>query len=180
LKNFQLIAKGIGVAGALHDLAVQAHRWNHFTLRQTTPGSAHHDTKTIILRGPSRYTMDAVFNDIEAEWDYLNMVHLPRVRKLFDSLNFGEVEKLGRAMLVDLKAGGSIDAHQDEGAYAAYYDRFHLVLRSKRGNWFHCGDEALHMQEGELWKFNHHLTHSAVNRSDEGRIHLIIDARLKA
>jgi hypothetical protein len=179
LKNFQLIEKGVDIRRAMDELAANAKLWDAFTLRQDTPGSAHHDTKCIILRGPSTFTMDAVFNDIEAEW-FPFIRSLPEMKVLLDGLNLGRVEKLGRVMLVDLKSGGSIDAHQDEGAYAAYYDRFHLVLQSKPGNWFVCGDEAIQMKPGELWKFNHHLMHSAANRSDEGRIHLIIDARLKA
>jgi len=178
--NFQLIADGFNVQAAIAELAAKADAFKMFTGRQEAPGSAHHSTECIVLRGPVAITMDAVFNDTHAVWYPLPPeLDLPDTleltRKALDKLS--PMAELGRVMVVSLKAGGAIDAHIDEGAYAAHYERFHLVLTSKPGNVFQCGREAIHMQPGELWQFDHRQLHSVQNASDEDRIHIIIDAR---
>jgi len=179
MRNFQLVAQGLDVQPALAELAARPELWRIFTARQETPGSAHHDTECIVLRGPKTISIESVFNDLDAEWlAYASA--LPAMRDLIAlaGARLGPVEQLGRVMVVNLKAGGHIDPHIDEGAYAAHYDRFHLVLQSAPGNLFQCGDEAVHMREGELWKFDHHTEHQVANGSEQGRIHIIIDARL--
>lgn len=183
MRNFQLIARGVDVRPALAGLAARPELWRIFTGRQDTPGSAHHDTECIVLRGPATITMEAVFNDLNAHWlDYDGI--LPALSEVLALTiaavgKLGDVEQLGRVMVVNLKPGGRIDPHADEGAYAEHYERFHLALASEPGNWFYCGDEAVYMKPGELWKFDHHTEHQVANLSDQGRIHIIIDARRK-
>jgi len=178
MHNFELISKHFRVQPALDELATHPDLWKLFTARQETPGTAHHDTECIVMRGPKTITQESVFNDIEAEW-LPYAAGLPALMLAISSacLALGHVTKLGRVMVVNLKPNGHIDPHIDEGAYAAYYERFHLVLQSERGNWFHCGREAIHMQPGEFWKFNHHEQHEVHNLSTDNRIHIIIDAQ---
>lgn len=180
MRNFKLIAQGIPTAPVLAELATRGDLWRQFTGRQDTPGSAHHDTECIVLRGPASMTMHAVFNDLEAHWyPHADLIDADALRQVLNAAisQLGEIEQLGRVMVVDLQPGGHIDPHVDEGVYAAHYERFHLVLQSAPGNWFFCGNEAVYMKPGELWKFDHHTTHSVQNLSKQGRIHIIIDAR---
>lgn len=182
MRHFDLIAVNLPTAAALADLAEHPALWSRFTGRQDTPGSAHHDTECIVLRGPASITMDAVFNDLDAHWyPHGELMGADALRTVLDAAleALGEIEQLGRVMVVNLKPEGHIDPHIDEGAYAAHYERFHLVLAAKPGNWFHCGDEAVQMKPGELWQFDHHTEHQVHNFSDAGRIHIIIDARRK-
>lgn len=179
MRNFQLIAKGLDAQPALAELAAHPELWRIFTGRQDTPGSAHHDTECIVLRGPKTISIESVFNDLDANWlSYVGA--LPELMALVVKAGnaLGDIKQLGRVMVVNLKPGGRIDAHSDTGAYAEHYDRFHLVLDSKPGNWFYCGAEAVYMKPGELWKFDHHTEHQVANLSASGRIHIIIDARL--
>jgi quercetin dioxygenase-like cupin family protein len=81
---------------------------------------------------------------------------------------------LGRIMIVRLKTGGEIAPHIDEGAYARYYARFHLVLESNPACVFKAGGELVHMAPGELWWFNHQVEHSVVNNGPD-RTHIIVD-----
>lgn len=161
-------------------LAEQEHceLWDVFTARQDTPGSPHHDTRCIVLRGPvgDLLTADVVFNEIQSV-DTCAVEYLPAVRDLCIAAcaRLG-VKELGRVMLVELAPGGHIDRHFDDGAYAAHYQRFHLVLQSDDGNTFTCGAESIHMKPGELWKFDHRAEHEVTNASARPRIHLIIDA----
>lgn len=152
--------------------------WDFFTARQDARGSAHHDTRCILMRAPdaTEITADVWFNVTESV-DTGAVVHLPAVCALVASAcDRLKVVELGRVMLVELAPGGHIDRHVDEGAYAAHFSRFHLPLVSAPGNEFHNGVEQLHMQPGELWQFNQHAEHEVFNRSDTPRIHLIIDA----
>lgn len=180
MRNFQLLATGLPVAAALAELETRPQLWRIFTGRQDTPGSAHRDTECIVLRGPASITMAAVFNDLDAHWyPHADLIDADALRAVLDAaiVKLGPIEQLGRVMVVNLKPEGHIDRHADEGAYAAHYERFHLALSAKPGNWFHCGDEAVYMKPGELWKFDHHTPHEVHNFSDSGRIHIIIDAR---
>lgn len=158
--------------------AIGSDMWDLLTVRQDTLGSAHHDTRSIILRGPNCdvLTHDVVFNMIECV-DTPAVEWFPATRDLCAAacVRLG-VKDLGRVMLVELAPGGHIDLHIDEGAYAAHYDRFHMVLQSEPGNLFVNGFESIHMKPGELWQFDQHVEHEVFNNSITPRIHLIIDA----
>jgi hypothetical protein len=174
--NFRLL--GTFDVQAAQDEQAGSELWNMFTARQDTPGTPHHDTRTIILRGPAAtvWNHDIIFGMLESE-DTRAGEHLPALvdlcRAACDRIG---VKELGRVMLVELAPGGHIDAHFDDGAYAAHYERFHLVLQSDAGNTFTCGGETIHMKPGELWKFDHRTEHEVHNASARPRIHLIIDA----
>lgn len=180
--NFQLYGR-LDVARAAKESLASAH-WDDFTARQATPGSAHHSTRSIILRGPdvpngALMTADTVEMIASRDWDD-NIKALPAVHDLcVKACQMLHVKELGRVMLVELPAGAAIDRHLDEGAYAAHFERFHLSLMSDEGNAFTCGDETIHMQPGELWRFNHHIEHEVANNSLRPRIHLILDAVLE-
>lgn len=174
--NFRLHGSFDAAAAAIEQ--AECGLWDYFTARQDAPGSAHHDTRCILMRGPAadELTEEVWFNTTDSI-DTGAVPHLPEVSALVaaacDRL---KVQELGRVMLVELAPGGHIDRHVDEGAYAAHFSRFHLALQSDAGNVFHNGADQIHMQPGELWQFNPHAEHEVFNRSDRPRIHLIIDA----
>ena len=184
--NFKLIGRfdvtdvlADQVGGVMEPRTEIADLWDVFTGRQDTPGSAHHDTRCVVLRGPAaqELTHDVVFSMIECVDAADVLADLPYVVEVCAAVcKRLRVTQLGRVMLVELKPGGHIDQHTDQGAYATHYDRFHLVLQSDPGNTFTNGDETIHMQPGELWQFNHHVEHEVTNNSNTSRIHLILDA----
>lgn len=163
--------------GSLDELRKNAALWKQITARQTTPGSPHHDTEAIFLRWCADQSVAAAFTHISAV-DYPAREALPKCSRLLMLLEkHVDVKELGRAMIVNLLPGGHIDAHIDEGAYADHYNaRFHYVMESAPGNVFRCGNECVHMGEGELWRFDHKREHEVWNHSAGPRIHLIFDA----
>lgn len=178
--NFRMYGT-FDVAAAVREQA-GANFWDAFTARQDAPGSAHHDTRCIVLRGPdipdgTPYSHDVAFNVLDSrDWE-TSIRQLPEVAALcVAACQRLRVKELGRVMLVELKPGGHIDRHADEGAYAEHFDRFHLALQSDAGNTFSNGAESIHMKPGELWKFDHRIDHEVFNHSATPRIHLIIDA----
>jgi GNAT superfamily N-acetyltransferase len=179
MHNFQCLLTDLDVGPMLDALDARPQLWSEITVRQDAPGSPHHDTECIWLRGPREITLDSVFNDLRSV-DYLSMHELaevvyplvaPILRQLGSTV-------LGRVMIVNLQPGGVIDPHEDQGKYAKTFSRFHLVLKSEPGNTFTCDGETVHMAPGELWWFNHRGEHTVRNDSTEPRIHVIFDAQV--
>jgi len=180
-ENFQLLATGLNVEPLLKSIQAKPELWSEITARQTTTGSPHIDTESIFLRWCKTQTVDAVFTEIPAV-DYPAIELLPEAKELISGLlaSVGSTE-LGRVLIVNLKPGGEISPHEDQGAYADYYERFHICLESKDQNIFYSklsdhGGEFVHMAPGDAWWFNHKAPHYVANHSDAPRIHLIIDA----
>lgn len=171
----------IPVDGLMDDIADE--EWKEFTGRQDHPASSHKDTEAIYLRWSKSMSIDSVFTDIHAV-DYPALDRHKQFRRVLAKIMYyTKGKELGRAMIVKLKPGGYIDKHTDEGDYAEYYSRYHLVLQSNdlvsfqvdltnESHW-----ETVNMVNGELWWFNHRKPHCVDNASDEDRIHLIVDIR---
>lgn len=176
MHNFQKVASGLDTAPLLAAVQERPHLWKQLTIREDTPGSPHHDTETIWLRGPKTISYETMFMSEEAH-DYSGLVAMekPLVALFGQMLPLIPYTRIGRAMIVNLKPGGVIDPHEDTGRYAKTYSRFHLPLQSEPGNVFQCDDEQVHMQVGELWWFNHRGRHTVRNDSDKPRLHLIFD-----
>lgn len=170
--NFRRLMTGVDVAAAALEIMKQPALWKLMQVRQQYEGSAHIDTEAIVLRGPA--TTEGIFDNLECVNFKVNE-DLPATVELIRGITaFLKAREIGRIMLVRLNAGGCIRPHVDEGAYARYYARFHLVLESNPTCRFRCGEEMVNMAAGELWWFNHQVLHSVVNRGAE-RTHLIMD-----
>jgi hypothetical protein len=174
MRTHAVVADGLDPAPLMAAIDAQPGIWRAITQRQEYPGTAHADTETIFLRGPIPGCSD-VFNDIRCV-DYgvfLDML-APRVhallRRLLDSVD--GYDEIGRAMIVKLKSGGHIMPHVDEGRYADFYDRFHLVMRGACR--FRVADAVFSYPPGVVFWFNHKLEHEVWN-SGEDRVHLILD-----
>ena len=176
--NFDRIATGLDVAPLLAALDAMPELWGEITLRQDYPGSAHHDTDCIFLRGPRSFTPEDYFFDL-GSFDYPAMDKLadalvPLLRQLLQDVL--QVEELGRVLIVRLKPGGHVDAHVDEGDYADHFARFHVALTGEPGSVLTAGGEVQHFAPGEAWWFDHKVEHTADNLGDVPRIHIIFDA----
>lgn len=101
--------------------------------------------------------------------------HFPRTTGYVEQLAQIMDGTLGRVVLARLKPQGTVYPHADDGLYWLLRDRYHLVIRSAKGSRFKLRDEEALMQEGELWWFDHTVTHEAFNDSDQDRIHVIMD-----
>lgn len=152
-------------------------------LRQQAPGSAHHDTETIILRAPPEPSADNWQLDVDhidypilKDWKSAKAM-LTRIRNAVAPLNGGAPAELGKAMVVSLKPGGHVDWHVDEGEYAEAHDRLHVCLVPSPGAWLYAGGEGAVLPVGQLTWVNNRVLHSAVNMGQNARVHLIVDVR---
>lgn len=173
--NFQNLSAKLDVRPLLCSLERQPELWNEITGRQDYPGSAHGNTKSIFLRWCKGLDINSAFTEIPA-FNFPAMGKLPEAHELINSvIQKAGGQELGRVLIVNLCPGGRILPHADEGAYADYYERFHIVLKSEDGNFFRCGKEITKMLPGEVWCFNHKERHEAINNSQSDRIHMIVD-----
>lgn len=78
--------------------------------------------------------------------------------------------------LMNLAPGSVIHEHRDRGlAYEFNSFRIHVPLQTNPEVDFIVGGNRLDMQAGECWYANFDLPHSVNNRSNESRVHLVID-----
>lgn len=175
MKYFHKVGARIEPGPLLAAIDAVPHLWGEIQLRQQYAGSAHADTESIYLRGPTR--LEGLFDNLDSV-TYATAEKIgPELGHTYETLSDQlRIRELGRMMFVKLKPHGCIHQHIDEGAYARFFARFHYVLKSTPGCLFTCGDEQVHMAPGETWWFNHQVEHSVVNNSEEERIHLIFDA----
>lgn len=173
MKNFKLIKSGIDPKPVLDSLAAHRELWDAITARQTFEGSAHVDTECIYLRAPADPANFFECLDSVPCPEFVDAIGHPIVNLVNEVVRIIGARALGHSMLVKLLANGHIRAHTDEGSYARYYARFHVVLSGHCV--FHCGGERVHMRTGELWWFNHQKEHK-VQGGKKDRINLILDA----
>lgn len=85
--------------------------------------------------------------------------------------------KLGRIMIVNLASGGVVAPHIDPLDYFAMYSRFHVPFKTNTSVVFNDGHGSRdeHMPYKMLSRLNNRKLHALYNKSDENRIHLIVD-----
>jgi len=180
MRNFLLLAQNIDVMPLLMAIQRQPELWDQNTLRTTHPQTPHTRVSDIWLRFnelPAPGEEARILDEHESIW-YPAIHALPQARPLiFGLMARVEGERLGRCLITRLAPGCKIDPHVDGGSHAAYYERYHIVLQSRPGSVFRCGDETVHMAVGDVWWFDNSIEHEIVNNSDDDRIHLIVDIK---
>lgn len=185
MRNFQLISQQNNVQPLLNAVLRNPQLWNQHTLRTDHPNTAHSEVDDIWLRfdpiseaGPDEvHKVDQILDSHESI-NYPAMRMLPQARSLiFGLMGMVEGERLGRCLITRLPPGGVITLHIDSGDHAVYYDRYHIVLMSRAGCVFKCGEEMVNMLTGDVWWFDNSVEHEVINNSDEDRIHLVVDIR---
>lgn len=159
--------------------------WQLTTQRQTTTRALRH-TESIPLRYlkdlPARSTTMEANQHMEVTDSKLAVVPVfKKTIEWFESALAGtgcsRVE-FGRIFASKLAGNQSIDLHTDEGRYFSYYDRFHFTVTAAPANVFVIRDRECTLEQDSLYWVNNHVPHWLENKSPEGRINFIIDARL--
>lgn len=152
--------------------------WQQFTVRQNFPGSAHIATQCIPLRGAATFLKS--YEPRAKRWRTPASHFLPHTTALVNRVLAGlPVTSVGNVLAVSLRPGGEVLPHIDEGAYPDHFERFHIAVTSPQGNWFKVDGEVFSPEQGDIFFFNHRVTHSVGNPSEDARIHIIVDVTLK-
>lgn len=174
MRYFYRVTENAPILPLMAALARQPGLWNQNQLRKTFDDSPHTQVDDILLRfgKPDGDDLEAIDGEL--------MHKLPGAKKMaLDTMALLGGSRLGRVIITRLEPGKSIAPHSDRmGEYASYYTRYHLVLQGLPGSQFNCGDETVCMRTGELWWFDASAEHSVVNRSEDDRVHMLIDVRV--
>lgn len=193
MRNFLQVGQGIDVVPITNALIRQPELWNTETCRTAFAGSPHTQVDDILVR----------FNDLEqyrnissigkTMGEYVGAVNdehesicfpawnkLPEAHKvIFDLMHYLRAFRLGRVLITRLAPGKKIDPHKDGDAHSAYYERYHIILQNNPGSIFKCGNEQVQMKPGEIWWFQNAVEHCVENYSNDDRLTMIVDMRLK-
>jgi len=171
IENYQAVIEGLDCV--TWQEAAKEEIWRESPIK--TP---HKDTQSIYLRMPDFINRHTVFNELEANTTTI-LANSPKVQDIIlECMYVVGCSRLGRVMIVNLKPGGVITSHIDEGLYAASYRRFHLPLVTNPNVRFTVGNVTRHLKEGLLYEILNKQLHSVINDSDEDRLHLIMDMQL--
>ena len=78
--------------------------------------------------------------------------------------------------LMNLAAGASIKEHADlDLSFQSGILRLHIPIQTNEAVEFYVDNQRVVMNEGECWYGNFELPHKVFNKSEEDRIHLVID-----
>ena len=118
---------------------------------------------------------DRIYPDPSAIGQFRDTAVLGRSPALRSVLDAFECE-LSCVRLLKLAAGSSIKEHRDDGLSAVHGEaRVHIPIISDDDVEFFLDGELVPMQVGEAWYLDLELPHRVDNRSDEDRVHLVID-----
>jgi hypothetical protein len=83
--------------------------------------------------------------------------------------------KAGRVLLIKLLSKSEVYPHTDKGDYLSTVNRVHIPIITNSNVFYTVNNESINMKVGECWEINNFKTHSVSNKSDEDRVHLLID-----
>lgn len=83
--------------------------------------------------------------------------------------------KMGKVILINLPANKNVLEHKDHGDYLDIVRRFHIPIITNKDVFFKIENEIKNMKAGECWEINNSKLHSVDNKSNEDRVHLLID-----
>jgi hypothetical protein len=159
--------------------------WQLSTHRQTVTHALRH-TESI----PLRYLKDLPKGSTTMEANQhmevtdSKLADIPVLRKTIEWFESALADsgcsrvEFGRVFASKLSGNQKIDIHTDEGKYFSHYDRFHFTVTAAPNNLFVIRDEECVLEQDSLYWVNNHVPHWLENKSTEGRINFIIDARL--
>lgn len=151
-------------------------KWLEFTFRQNQESKYHMNTLTIPL----------IFFDINLPIHTSHKNHekhpyysifkqdLDKVQAFID-VKYNSVGSIIRAMIVTLQPKSSILRHFDIPYFHKSSQKFHIPIITNDEVFFSVDTDTVNMRVGEVWEINNLKYHSVDNKSDQKRVHLIVD-----
>lgn len=133
--------------------------------------AVHKDTQSLLLVMFEDFKHDKpVYSELYGE---LQQALSPLVD--YVALYYRDNGFIVRLVLAKLLAGGRIPHHTDAGYSLLNCHRVHVPLITNDDIVFFVGSQQKKMKTGEFWEINNSVDHAVENRSNEDRIHIIID-----
>jgi hypothetical protein len=77
--------------------------------------------------------------------------------------------------LARLKPRGVVGAHVDQGNFLTLCHRIHVPLKTNPNVAYVIDDKEYYWEAGNIYEFDNTRMHGVINRSDEYRIHLVVN-----
>ena len=154
-------------------LALTDEDWAAYDFRQNRPGSAQAETESI----PLIFDEDFRHENPTVREKFIELDGNALLESLLQSISdyYTGEGYVVRALLVRLKPHGAIPPHTDQGYSLLHCRRIHIPVITTDNVEFTVGGEQRAMKEGEVWEINNAREHAVYNRSDNKRVHLIVD-----
>jgi hypothetical protein len=101
--------------------------------------------------------------------------YFPLIEPILDLLGEHYTYVKYAAFLAWLKPRGTIGLHPDGGGFTLRSHRIHVPIKTNPGVAYHIDGKDYHWPVGKAFEFDNSLVHGVFNRSDEPRIHLVIN-----
>ncbi len=120
-------------------------------------------------------SLDNILPGINSEDVYLDTEVLSNCTYLKEIVDSFLCEKQS-VRILNLTAGSEILEHKDLNmGYEDGYMRIHVPVQTNEEVFFYIDNQRVEMKPGECWYGNFNSPHRVHNRSNEDRIHLVID-----
>jgi len=169
-RNFLLLKPDVDLEFIKRKLAKIPERAWHQSGREQTY-QVHKQTQALLLIHDDDFRhYNPTYHDLYSEFRR-------ELKPVFDYIAdyFGNDGYIVRALFARLAAHGRIDSHTDGLFSLLKCHRIHIPIITNDQVVFNIGGEEKVLAEGEMWEINNATLHAVDNRSDEDRIHLIID-----
>ncbi|MGH8601283.1 MAG: aspartyl/asparaginyl beta-hydroxylase domain-containing protein [Gammaproteobacteria bacterium] len=184
--NFFRLAENLNINPLAHAVTLNSNKFLEIprSIKPGQPGYTHRQAKIIVLRMTpingdisKSEILDQAKNEIQAsntnEWGMFPEAW-PHIYMMMAALRGTQI---GRVAIAQIPPGKEIEAHIDDGFSSEFYQRYHVIINGKPGNWAFCGGEKAEMLTGEAWWFDCNKEHAFKNESDEPRTYLNLDIR---
>ena len=168
--NFLLIKPDVNLEFIKRKLAKIPEREWHKSGREKTY-EVHKQTQALLLIHDEDFRhYNPTYHDLYSEFK-------KELKPVYDFIAdyFNHDGYIVRVLFARLKGHGRIDTHTD-GLYSLLKcHRIHIPIITNDTVVFTIGGEEKVLGEGEMWEINNATMHAVDNRSDQDRIHLIVD-----
>ena len=158
--------------------------WNRDTAvrnsKEKVGGNTNLDTRALMLKYKSTAATGPGFVDYEKnDVEILNKLQPILKQIVSDIKKFYRYEnlKLTAILFSELKKGGIIPEHVDEGKMLTTHHRIHIPLVSDPAVKFTLDHKDYYLEPGHGYEINNQLLHEVKNESNTARIHMIIDLK---
>ena len=145
---------------------------NHYTKLRNESAPVHQHTSVI----PLKWDMEGLWNEKSYQSPPTEFYERYYDEDFFEEL----LEKVNgsyfvRILFTKLNRGGSIYPHEDFGDSLRQNRRIHIPLKTNEQILFSVGGEVRNLKVGQITEIDNTQEHWVENKSNEDRIHLIVD-----
>jgi hypothetical protein len=170
--NFNFI-KNYNIDNIVKIVETFSNEWKLNTSRQDQKDQTHNKTNTYFIRGMDQSWIP--YQELKTIALSTSVELLIEINKIIKDLEVYHDGKCGMAMIVKLFSDAEILEHSDGSPYLSAVRRHHIPLKTNDNVLFFIDNESMNLKIGDCWEINNNKLHKVINKSDQDRIHLMID-----